>query len=251
MSKYDFEVDLDVRSSTGMILSKIKPNSIVLEFGCASGRMTKYMKDALNCQVYIVEYDKEAFDVAIQYAVDGVCDDILLLSWMEKFQDLKFDVILFADVLEHLMQPDLALVGAAEMLKDSGYIYISIPNIAHNDIILKALNNHFDYMDLGILDDTHVHFWGYENIIPFAKDNGLIVNSIEATYRPTGSTEQYDNKALKCSPILLNYLNERKYAEAYQFVIVMEKQLMENEVAKIVGNEHLYIKYAKLKIGKR
>ena len=60
MSKYDFEVDLDIRTSTGMILSKIKPNSIVLEFGCASGRMTKYLKNALNCQVYIVEYDNEA-----------------------------------------------------------------------------------------------------------------------------------------------------------------------------------------------
>lgn len=251
MSKYDFEVDLDIRSSTGMILSKIKPNSIILEFGCASGRMTKYLKSALNCQVYIVEYDKEAFDVAMQYAFDGVCDDILSLSWMKKFQGVKFDAILFVDVLEHLTQPNVALSKAAEMLKDSGKIYISIPNIAHNDIILKALNNHFDYMDLGILDDTHVHFWGYENIVPFANDNGLNVNSIEATYRPTGTTEQCGDKALKYSPILLNFLNERKYAEAYQFIIVLEKQLKEGKHNDIIINSsersyitsHIYIDY--------
>ena len=249
MSKYDFEVDLDIRSSTGMILSKIKPNSIVLEFGCASGRMTKYLKNALNCQVYIVEYDKEAFDVAVQYAYDGVCDDILSLSWMDKFHDVKYDAILFVDVLEHLIQPNIALSKAVEFLKDSGQIYISIPNIAHNDIILKMLANHFDYMNLGILDDTHVHFWGYENIIPFANKNGLIVNSIEATYCATGTTEQRRDKNLKISPILLNYLNERKYAEAYQFIVVLEKQLLEGRNKDIAADDrkgsyitsHLYI----------
>lgn len=249
MSKYDFEIDLDINTSTGIILRKIIPCSTILEFGCATGRMTKYLKNALGCQVYIVEYDKDAFDVAMQYAFDGVCDDILSLSWMEKFQDVQFDAILFVDVLEHLTQPNVALSKAAEMLKDSGQIYISIPNIAHNDIILKALNNHFDYMDLGILDDTHVHFWGYENIIPFANSNGLNVNSIEATYCPTGTTEQHGDKTLKYSPILLNILNERKYAEAYQFIIVLQKKLLEGENCEIAAidrkssyiTSHLYI----------
>ena len=101
MLKYDFNVDLGLDTSTGIILSKIQPNSTVLEFGCAAGRMTKYMKNALNCQVYIVEYDKEAFDIAMQYAADGVCDDILTLSWMNKFKEIQFDSIVFADVLEH------------------------------------------------------------------------------------------------------------------------------------------------------
>lgn len=248
MSKYDFEVDLGMNTSTGIVLNKIAPCSTVLEFGCAAGRMTKYLKNALNCQVYIVEYDKEAFNVAIQYAVDGICDDILSLSWMEKFQDVQFDAILFVDVLEHLTQPNVALSKAAEMLKDSGQIYISIPNIAHNDIILKAINNHFDYMDLGILDDTHVHFWGYENIISFANENGLIVNSIEATYCPTGTTEQCRDKTLKCSPILLNFLNERKYAEAYQFIIVLEKHFDEGKYNETVAKgsaitSHIYIDY--------
>ena len=48
MSKYDFEVDLSLNSSTGMILNKLRPDSVVLEFGCAAGRMTRYMKEQLN-----------------------------------------------------------------------------------------------------------------------------------------------------------------------------------------------------------
>ncbi len=219
MTKYDFEVDLGLDTSTGIILSKIPSGSTVLEFGCAAGRMTKYMKNALGCHVYIVEYDREAFESAIQYAVDGVCDDILTLSWMDRFKEIEFDVILFVDVLEHLSQPGFALSSAAKLLKEQGKIWVSIPNIAHNDVLLKAFNNRFDYTDVGLLDNTHVHFWGYENIIPFAESNGFSVHSIEATYLPTGRSEQFIDVPFNCPSILLNYFKERKFAEAYQFII--------------------------------
>lgn len=228
MSKYDFEVDLNLDSSTGMILSKIPSGSTVLEFGCAAGRMTRYMKNALGCHVYIVEYDKEAFDSAMQYAVDGVCDDILTLSWMDRFKEIEFDIILFVDVLEHLLRPGFALSSAAKLLKRQGKIYVSIPNIAHNDVLLKAFNNRFDYTDVGILDNTHMHFWGYENITPFAENNGLSVHSIKATYRPTGTTEQLMDASYNCPHILLNYFNERQFAEAYQFIIELGKVKDEN-----------------------
>ena len=228
MTKYDFEINLGINTSTGMILNKISSGATVLEFGCAAGRMTRYMKNALDCRVYIVEYDREAFETAMQYAVDGVCDDILTLSWMERFKEIEFDVILFADVLEHLPRPETALSNAAKLLNKQGKIYISIPNIAHNDVLLKAFHNHFDYTDVGLLDNTHVHFWGYENIIAFAENSGLYVHSIEATYLPTGKSEQFAEKPFSCPPILLNYFNERKFAEAYQFVIELGREKGDN-----------------------
>lgn len=232
MMKYDFKVDLDLHTSTGKVLSKIPSGSIVLEFGCAAGRMTKYMRNALDCQVYIVEYDREAFETAMQYAVDGVCDDILSLSWMDRFKEIEFDVILFVDVLEHLSEPDIALSSAARLLKEQGKIYISIPNIAHNDVLFKLFNNRFDYTDVGLLDNTHVHFWGYENIIPFVESNGLSVHSIEATYLPTGKSEQFRDEVFNCPPVLLNYFNERKFAEAYQFVIELDKKNDEKQAKR-------------------
>ena len=68
MSKYDFELDMKTQNSNSVILNNIKPNSIVLEVGCAHGRMTKYLKETLNCTVDIVEIDWEAGDVAKQWA---------------------------------------------------------------------------------------------------------------------------------------------------------------------------------------
>ena len=45
--KYDFELDLNDDNSLGKIINQIEKNSIVLEFGPATGRMTKYLKEEL------------------------------------------------------------------------------------------------------------------------------------------------------------------------------------------------------------
>lgn len=228
MSKYDFEIDLSANSSTGIILNKIRQGSVVLEFGCATGRMTRYMKDVLGCSVYIVEYDREAYETAIAYAKNGLCDDILNLKWVEQFQDIRFDAIIFADVLEHLTAPEQILKKAAQLLADDGGIYVSIPNITHNDILLKAYEEHFDYTPTGILDDTHVHFWGLQNLEALAEQTGLSIRNIEATYCLTGETEQYTGKHENQNILLANLLKERACGEVYQFIVTLDKNPAHN-----------------------
>ncbi|SEA48442.1 Methyltransferase domain-containing protein [Oribacterium sp. KHPX15] len=223
MSKYNFEMDLSQQTSTGMIVQKLKHGMNVLEFGCAHGRMTRYMKEVLDCAVYIVEYDIEAYESAIKYAKDGVCGDIQKYEWVTKFKDIRFDAILFADVLEHLTEPVKVLKIAGNMLAEDGKVFISIPNITHNDIILKSYMDRFDYTDIGLLDNTHVHFWGLENLEDFARDSDLYLKTVEATYTETGLTEQFRGKELKSSLLLLNILNERKAGQVYQFIITMQK----------------------------
>lgn len=247
MSKYDFELDITDNTSTGMIIKKIKPGSTVLEFGCAAGRMTKYMKEILGCQVYIVEYDEEAYEKAMQYAKDGVCGDASKLAWVKKFESVKFDVILFVDILEHLLDPKEVLVNVKKLLKEDGNIYVSIPNITHNDVILKMFNNEFEYTKVGLLDNTHVHFWGYNDIEPFADNCGLKVVDIEATYCELGMTEQYVGKELPFTQEFLNYFRERECGRVYQFIVTLREKNNEssNLVNHVVGKQsiksHVYL----------
>lgn len=221
MFKYDFNIDMSENNSVGKLLRKVKPQSVVLEFGCAAGRMTHYMKEILNCSVYIVEINCEAYDKARKYADGGVCDDIMAFSWVKEFKGLKFDNIIFADVLEHLADPKKVIEESLRLLNDNGEILVSIPNITHTDIILKAFQDRFDYTDIGILDNTHVHFWGLENIEEFAQDCGIYVHSIEATYAPAGTTEQYGKHMPAVSKTFMNSLSERKCGEVYQFIFTM------------------------------
>lgn len=216
-------MDLSEKTSTGIIVKKLKHGMTVLEFGCSYGRMTRYMKEALGCDVYIVEYDSEAYENAIKYAKDGICGDIQKYEWVTKFKDIKFDAIIFADVLEHLTEPVKVLKSAGNMLTENGKVIISVPNITHNDIILKSYMERIDYTSVGLLDDTHVHFWGLENLETFAKDSELYIETIEATYVKTGYTEQFRGEELKVPRILLNVLNERKCGEVYQFLFTLQK----------------------------
>lgn len=223
MNKYSCEMNLDEESSTGKIVKKLKRGMTVLEFGCSYGRMTRHMKEELDCTVYIVEYDSEAYDSASRYAKDGVCGDIQKYEWVAKFKEIRFDVIIIADVLEHLTEPVRVLKKAGNMLTEGGKIFISIPNITHNDLILKSCMDRFDYTDVGLLDNTHVHFWGLENLEDLARDSDLYLEKVEATYRETGSTEQFSGTEIKSSQMLMNILNERKTGQVYQFIVTMQK----------------------------
>lgn len=233
LSKYDFDIDTSEETSLGMIINNIEPNSVVLEFGCATGRMTRYLKENKNCKVYIVEYEQEAYDKAILHAEDGVCGDLLDLEWLEKFKDVRFDYITFADVLEHLKDPKTAIKKASELLSAKGQMFITIPNITHNDIIIKAIEDRFDYTSVGLLDDTHIHFWGFNNLMSMAQDTDLYVQYISATYCDMGNTEQYKGVQPAIDEYVLEYLNERQYGSVYQFFICMSKERIDEPQIRI------------------
>ena len=244
MSKYNFENDVSLSTSTGLILDKIARGAAVLEFGCAEGRMTRHMKETLDCRVYIVEYDEAAFEVAQAYAEDGICDDILNFAWVDRFSGVGFDAIIFADVLEHLNDPERVLSKAAALLKDDGQILISIPNITHNDILLKAYDERFDYTSTGILDDSHVHFWGLKNLSQLVSESGLHLKCVQATYCPTGYTEQQALEVSADNCLLNNLLNERIGGEVYQFVLTLCKGTIEETVYQLKNpfvQSHIYL----------
>ena len=224
MSKYDAKIDLSLSSSTGIIIDKIREGFRVLEFGCASGRMTRYMAESLHCRVSIVEYNRSDYEQALQYAVDGLCDDILRFTWCDRYAGERFDAILFVDVLEHLTRPEEVLARASELLKEDGRIYVSVPNVTHNDILLKMYEEHFDYTKVGLLDDTHVHFWGLENLHNLTGKGLLVPEKIEAIYRPTGESEQAPKIHVEDNRILKHWLAERAGGEVYQYIVTLARK---------------------------
>ncbi len=60
MGNYDFSLDLESQNTMFVINNWIQPNSQVLEFGSANGRLTKYLSEEKKCDVTIVEFDMES-----------------------------------------------------------------------------------------------------------------------------------------------------------------------------------------------
>lgn len=222
--KYAFRIDgINPNSTHGKILMQVPPKSVVLEFGSASGYMTKYMTQHLNCLVDIVEIDKHCFERAKAFCRFGVNGDIDGAEWYEMLAEQKYDRILFADVLEHLKDPWRALFLAGRLLKDDGKIVFSIPNICHNDIIIKMIYNYFTYTDIGLLDDTHLHFFGLNDIPELLETAKLSKDfKIDCIMYPTQTTEQ--KMDMEIDPEVLAVIKRRGcIGDVYQWIVTCHK----------------------------
>ena len=182
-----------LNGANALLLDHILPFSTILELGSASGEMTHFLQVTLLCEVYIVQKNPVSSREAIKYAKEGICDNILSLSWVDKFSQIKFYYVLFSNVLEHITDPDLVLEKVIHLLKDSGTILVSVPNIAHNDVLLNMYNDTFNYTEEGLLDQTHVRFWGYKNLTPFFKKCGFKIVDFQTVSIKTLETEQCTN----------------------------------------------------------
>ncbi len=214
MTKYDVPLGDKKNNPVWMLLEHIKPGSNVLEFGCANGRMTKIMHEQLSCSVSIVEYDEAAIRDAAVYAEQAVCGDIMAFEWLEAFAGKQYDHIVFADVLEHLPQPEKVISACLQLLKDDGSFLISLPNIAHNDILNRLWQDEFHYTETGLLDNTHVKFWSYKALAPFFEECGLRIVWEDAVVKESNTTEQYVS-----GNTYLPELNSRPLGNVYEFVL--------------------------------
>lgn len=140
------------------ILKRVSPKTKVLEIGSATGYFSQELLKK-GCQVTAVENDKKAVQIARKNKkVKTIYGDVNFINKYFSSSE-KFDYIILADVLEHLIDPEQVLIKLKKYLKSNGKLLISLPNIANYAIRLKVLSGNFDYQEYGILDKTHLHFF--------------------------------------------------------------------------------------------
>ena len=220
--KYDFDLIIEEDNSLSKIIKQIEKKSVVLEFGPATGRMTKFLKEHLECKVYIVEIDEESAQKAAKYAEDTIVGDIEDFEWLKKWEDVEFDYIVFADVLEHLRDPQIVLSKTKLLLKDEGKTIVSVPNVAHNSIMINLYNNIFNYTPVGLLDNTHIHLFAYNTLIEFCNYAGYTPTIEDAVYVNVGENEvTAEYKHVNWT--VQKELKKRIYNNVYQYVFTLQK----------------------------
>lgn len=170
---YDGEINLaEPNNARTKIVGLIDRGSRVLEVGCATGFMTEYLTREHGCSVTAIEVDADAAARARARGVDvivGSVEDPEILAQVAG----PFDVMIFSDVLEHLVSPDTALRATVPLLAPGGRVVASIPNIAHWSIRARLLAGRFRYTEGGILDRGHVRFFTRETIAEMFAAVGL------------------------------------------------------------------------------
>ena len=154
----------------------------ILEVGCAAGMTGQEIKKRSGVFVAGIELNAKAAEVAKTVLDDVVQGDIEKIDL--PYSDGSFDCILFADVLEHLVDPLSALIRVRRLLKKGGTVVASIPNVQFHGVIHKLIEGNWTYEKEGILDETHLRFFTYKEIIKLFSQAGYSIQKVEEVLDP-------------------------------------------------------------------
>lgn len=183
------EFHADPGSTHSKIVALVPPATRVLEFGCATGYMSDVLKNRLGCTVTGVEISPEAAALAEQHTERVIVGDAERIDYAAELAGEEFDVVMFADVLEHLKKPGDVLRRVRPFLAENGVVIASIPNIAHGSVRLALLSGEFRYRDWGLLDDTHLRFFTRASIQDLFEETGYVVTHWVRQRLDVGETE--------------------------------------------------------------
>ena len=228
--KYGYDINLKSDSTASKVVRLVGENKKVLEFGCSYGYMSKVIKDNFKGHITGVEMDTEAAEQA-----RDICDRIIVgniekLNFDDVLKNEVFDVVIFADVLEHLSNPWEILIKIRDYLSNDGYIIASIPNISYLSVVMELIQGEFRYRDLGILDNTHLRFFTKESIIAMFESSGYYIESIDCTKVPIEISE-FKTGTLSFSEEQLDFLKKKNSDwDTYQFIIKAYKASEPNRI---------------------
>jgi SAM-dependent methyltransferase len=155
-----------------------KPSSI-LDLGCSDGglaeRLKSYGHTVTGVDVHELSGVRERVDRFVR------CD---LDAGLSKDVGGGYDVVVAADVLEHVRNPDRILVELRQRLASQGTIVMSVPNFGHWYPRSRVALGRFDYDRRGILDSDHVRFFTKRSVETMIARCGFDVRRREALGLP-------------------------------------------------------------------
>jgi SAM-dependent methyltransferase len=152
----------------------------VLEVGCGSGELGQLLRRRGH-QVTGIELVSEIAERARRRIDRVVTADVERDGF--PFPPSSFDAVVFADVLEHLIDPWRVLREAVAVLAGNGVVVASIPNVQNIDVLRRLLLGRWDYRERGILDIGHLRFFTLHSIRALFAQAGLKVEHVGHRYR--------------------------------------------------------------------
>jgi 2-polyprenyl-3-methyl-5-hydroxy-6-metoxy-1,4-benzoquinol methylase len=167
----------------------------VVEIGCAEGNFAAAYR-AINPSVrYLgVELFEEAAQKAsskMDTVITGNIEQSEVFSKLEaELGNTKIDVLVFFDVLEHLIDPWSILAKFRQLMSPNGRCVVCIPNISHWTILAGLLHGEWEYGDSGLLDRTHLRFFTKKSMIELFQNTGWQIEALSPRIAFPQETEQ-------------------------------------------------------------
>jgi SAM-dependent methyltransferase len=159
-------------SSHGQVLrwlARRRPGR-VLDLGCSDGHLAARLR---ACGHQVTGVDLVAHN-GVKERVDRFVEADLEHG-VPPEADGSYDVVLAADVLEHVRTPEQILHDVRGLLAPGGSLLASVPNFGHWYPRMRVALGRFDYDRRGILDRDHVRFFTRRSFERLVVDGGFRV----------------------------------------------------------------------------
>lgn len=151
----------------------------ILDVGAGPGGVGKVLRNrGFAGRIVAIE------PVAERIAPNAESYNELHACYIEDFKtEQRFDVIMLADVLEHLHDPWQALQSLRHLLSAEGLLLVQVPNVMHPDFLLNFVCGDARYVPAGICDITHIRWFNRLSIIRAVEEAGYSVKAVSRVYK--------------------------------------------------------------------
>lgn len=229
---YTFDPDAENNTATSIARFALLGGPDVLDIGSGPAWVSRYLAGEHGRNVTCLDYDIDALKSLADTGLTAYEADLEAEGWDESIAGRQFDVVIIADVLEHLRQPGRLLerIREASLLREDGFVIISVPNASHQTVVAELLHGDFRYTETGLLDETHVRWFTLRNLTRLLERTGFVVDRVERTLRPMEHVSL--DRALDISPDMRREIRElNDESMTYQFVVLARPDTAANRMA--------------------
>lgn len=239
LDAYTYEFDPEAENNTAAAIYRYARagGPRVLDLGSGPGIVAAHLVHVDAREVVCLDNDQSLLAAAKSRGVQRVVEaDLEDESWANNFSGESFDVIVLADVLEHLVDPGRVLdtIRKRDLLAENGVLVVSVPNASHESLLLSLLAGRFTYTDSGLLDRTHVRWFTRDSFKLLCEEHGYVVTATARTLRTLPQTMQRG-----LMPDFSSVLREElaRYSDldsrTYQYVFRVERMEAATEVREL------------------
>lgn len=202
------------------------PPSRILDIGCSSGLLAERARAAGHHVTGVDQLElpgvRERTDVFVQAD---------LSNGLPPGLGTGYDVVIAADIIEHLPRPAECLRQILALLRPGGQVLLSVPNFGHWYPRARVTTGLFGYDRRGILDDTHLRFFTRATLRRLVRRCGFDIVEERVTGLPLGTVSDVDGSRLRVLRGLDQTLVRlRPTLFGYQFILRLTPHAQERVV---------------------
>lgn len=149
-------------------------NSKILDFGCLDGTFLSKLKNGTNefygldASEYAVKQSTEKGIIMAQFFYDDVAP--------LPYEDNTFDLVILGEVIEHIYDTDYLLQELHRILKPTGKLLVSTPNLAslaRRIALLLGINPIIELSPNEVDSAGHIRYFTFSTLHQLLKKNGF------------------------------------------------------------------------------